>query len=214
MTNIPSFELMQVDLTEQEYQSELATAKAATGKMYRPGTYDLIIKEASWHKANQHDPSWFGLQLVLGDNVSERKIRQYVSVPTKSVRYNKPGIKNPLSLFIMFREFVEALGMTAQVDEVPELLKTVFSDLQGELVGRSINVTIGYKGPYIERLSQTEFKVLDKDGRDYKLEGVEGVTFPNRESAIAELMLKHNLDLSRVFPEIVKLNKPEVNDDF
>lgn len=210
---IPSFNLLSIDLTEQDFQTQLSAARESTGKVFKPGKYDLIIKKAEWHKENQHDPSWFGLQVTLGDKTSERTVRVYVSVPTKSIKYAKPGVKNPLSLFIMFREFVEALGASCQVQEVADVLSTLFSDVTN-LVGKPISVIIGHKGPYIERIAEKQFKVVEKDGKDMKFEDSANPVFTDRESAIAEMQIRYGLDLSRTFPEVLKYIKPEVNDDF
>lgn len=209
MTQAPSFELMQVDLTEEDFQEQLTAVRDASAKFFKPGIYDLVIKTAEWHNPNQHDPSWYGLKLTLGDNTSNRTIRQFISVPTKSVRYNKPGIKNPLGLFMMFREFVEGMGVSCQVDDVPGVLKNLFSDIQEGLVGNAVNVTIGYKAPYIENIAPGQFKVFEKDGREYKFDTEEAPIFADRSAAIAEVQIKYGLDLSKTYPEILKFNKIE-----
>ncbi len=175
-----------------------ATSGAKEQKVFQPGTYDLKVLTAEYHQ-QMSDQTWSGYKLSLG--IDTRSIRTYVSVPTSSPLYSRPGAKPTMFLFHKFRDFLRGLGEDASVDNLNKTIQKLFAD-PSKLVGKVLKVTIGYKGPHSVYVEKGVYKLVDKDGKE-----VVPNTFPDRDSVKAFAAV--NGTLLEDFPEILKVHVKE-----
>ena len=198
MTTMPKFDFSQMDVTDEEVQK---ASEKSSPKFFFPGNYDLKIKSATIGKQNVNDPTWFSVQLTLG-GIDEREIRTFLMVPTKTAKFNKPGLKNPLFLYIKFVAFMAGIGQQISVKTLKTVVPKVLGDLNN-LIGKAVNVDIGYDGYYIGRTADKTFTIMEKSGKVLKESG----EYADRDGAIADAAeLGINI---KSFPEVLKFNPTE-----
>lgn len=206
MTTMPKFNFKDLGVTDEELQA----AKTKNSKFFEPGTFDAKVVLVEWSKQNENDPTWYSLKVTLQRD--DRQIRTVVMVPTEHARFEKAGIKQPLFLFTKFQDFLASLGEKCAVDDIKTVVPKLFKKVEG-LVGREVNITTGYRGPYIAYAGTKQYKIVEKDGRDFKGEGmVDSPVFQDRDSAIAEAAT-FGLDLSKTYVEVLTFNAREVSED-
>jgi hypothetical protein len=206
--SMPKFNL-KADISEAQLQELETKAAQGTPKFFKPGNYDLKIVNAAYHKTSETDPTWIVVLVELG-GIDERKIKTFIMVPTKSLRYNKPGIKDPMVLTYKLRQIIKGLGEDNSVESLAETVAKLFQD-PSALVGRVVNVDIGYQGHYVDRVGDGEFKIFERSGKEFKPDGAESVTYPDRDSAIADAA-SYNITV-KGFAEVLKFNAPEADED-
>jgi hypothetical protein len=207
MTTMPKFNFGTIDVTDAEV--EAAVAPRSNSKFFEPGNYTVKVTKAELGNANASDPTWYNVKLELG-GIDERTIRTNLMIPTSDIRFNKPDTKNPLFLFAKLKEFLVGIGESGDTADVKKVLPKLFSKLD-KLVGRELNVDIGYKGYYIGYVGQKQFKIFEKDGREFKDENGQSPVFVDRDSAIAEAAT-YGLTIAK-FPEVLKITKKEISED-
>lgn len=198
MTDIPKFNFKST-ATEADIQKTEEDSKKNEPSMFKPGTYDLKVLSAEYHKPLAGDPTWHGYQLKLGSDT--RSIRLYVSVPTSGPEYKKPGMdpKHKMILFHKFREVLRGLGEDPSVDALNKTINKLFSKPTA-LVGKVLKVDVGYKGPHAQYIEKGVYKLVDRDGKEMIPQ-----TFSDRDSVVAHAaMLGKQVDL---FVEILKIHK-------
>ncbi len=157
------------------------------GKGFDIGNYDFEIVAADFHKNKDTglitcdaDDSWFNVVVTAG-GAEDRSTKYYVQVPTSTVYFK--GKKGPtLFCFKKFTEFMAAIGEPVTLDTLDSVVPKFFSN-PAKLVGKKFNGDVGYDGPYIEKVSETECRII-RNGKPVEEAG-EVVTFPDFQSARA-----------------------------
>ncbi len=209
---MPKFNL-KADISEEQFK-QLEAKASQGGKFFKPGNYDLKIITAALHGNSKGDETWLVYLLELG-GIDDRKIKYFLSAPTTSIRYNKPGIKDPLVLTYKLRQFLSSLGEDNSIEVLGSTLKNLFED-PSVLVGRVLNVDIGYTDYYIDRIEDGQFKIFEKSGKEFRPNGQDAMIYPDKDSAIADAAnYKVLIDPKKSYPQVLKFNPaPETDDDF
>ncbi len=159
------------------------------GKGFQPGNYDLQIIAAEFH-ANKEtgsiycagDDSWLNVVITCA-GTEDRTTKYYVQVPTNNVYFKGAKGKPTLFVFRKFTEFMAAIGVPVTLETLDKVVPKYFSTPSKALTGLKFNADIGFDGPYIEKVSDTECRII-KNGK--ALEDESGVvTFPDFQSARA-----------------------------
>ncbi len=173
-------------ITEQDLIKEEAKTDFVS-KFFDPGEYDLQIIDAKLNITEKNptgmssgDPTWAVFNITFG-GIDDRTINSYILVPTVSEVYRKPGMKNPLLMIRMFREFLRGVGLSSEVKDLPKILNGYFKD-PSALIGLSSKVVIGHEGPHAKYNKESKtYTVVDMKEEKNLLEG----EFADRDSAIA-----------------------------
>lgn len=205
---MPKFDL-KVDFTEDQFQQLEVKATSGNSKFFKPGNYDLKVTHAALHKVSDTDPTWQVVLVELG-GIDDRKIKTFIMVPTKNLRYNKPGIKDPLVLAYKLRQIIKAFGEDSSMEALGKSVPKLFQD-PSALIGKVVNVDIGYQGYYVDRVGDGQFKLFEKDGREFKPEGGEAAVYPDRDSAIADAA-SYNI-IPKGFAEVTRFNPAKVQEE-
>lgn len=200
MSTMPTYNFKS-DITDADLDVEIAKTKSSGGKSLKPGNHDLTILSAVFHKMSDGDPSWAGYKVELGRD--EKTIRTYLMIPTAGPRYNKPGIKNPMIMYVKLMEFLDAAGLKTEQEIIGKVLGQLYAN-PSKLVGKVVNVDIGYKGPYVGYVGENQFKLFERDGTPFKATEVGDTPFPDRDSAVAEAA-SYGV-VAQTFPEITKFH--------
>jgi hypothetical protein len=203
MSTAPKFNFSTLDITEEEFKAA-EEKKTYTPKFFEPGNYKLKITAAEFNKISETDPTWFSVKITFSD-ASGRTIRHFLSVPTSKIRFNEGKSKYPTFMFSQFKQFMAALGEEVTVNK--ESLRAIpkyFKDCS-VLVGKVVDVDIGYKGPYVKYISKDEYQIIERDGP--MKEGDSIATFPTRDAAEAEAAAR-DLKITK-FVDILKFNASE-----
>jgi hypothetical protein len=173
-------------------EEEFATASERKGgAFFEPGNYDLLLAQVRFLKMAEKDPSWASFELILTDGKAAlhevpckpipgqppktkvvakdaagkdvKSIKHFLYVPTQKVTY---GEKQSTFMFVKFREFMAALGETVTCDKAGlSIIPKYFKD-PARLAGISLNVDIGYDGPYAKYVAKDEYKLIGADGKE------------------------------------------------
>ena len=167
---------------EEEVQAQID--KESIGNRFEQGNYELKILEARYNKTCA-DPNWMTVCLTLGTGIEgdERTINHYQLIPlTQNVKYHKPGSKkSTMFCFGKIVEFLNGLGLPSKSTDLEkfqtkylagdgctkEITYQAYDEESGEyvdtqgisfhkLVGKNIEVDLGYEGYYIKRVEDTE----------------------------------------------------------
>lgn len=158
---MPKFNFnFKTDLSEQDL---VKAENFGSFKQFEPGSYDLQIINAKFHKPSESDPTW-GIAEVTFGGIDDRSIKSYVLFPTSHIEYRKHGIKNPLIMIGKFREFLRSIGVSPEISNLNSVMKEYFSDLS-YLIGLTANVVIDYEGNHLAYDPATkEYALVDKKG--------------------------------------------------
>jgi hypothetical protein len=203
MSTAPKFNFSNLDITEEEFKAA-EEKKNYTPKFFSPGNYKLKIVGAEFNKISEADPTWFSVKITFGDTTG-RTLKYYLSVPTSKIKYNEGKSKYPTFLFAQFKQFMAALGEEVTINK--ESLKAIpkyFNDCS-VLVGKVVDVDVGYKGPYIKYISKDEYQIIERDGP--MKDGDAIAVFPTRDAAEAEAAAR-DLKIAK-FVDILKFNASE-----
>lgn len=215
MSEIPVFNLNN-DLDFDELNKMAEEEEKKGGKFLDVGLHDVTIKSVEYNRGKDGnasifmaDPSWIKVKVVLAQG--EREFVEYLSVPTQTPMYTKPGGKPTLFLYRNLKRFLEGLGETVDAKNVLILCQKFFSpDSLNTLVGSPMRIEIGHtktyfskwveKDKYVLAETATGEAYLDSDGKE-----VEGISKDAVVLAAASLGIK-DTNISN-FPEIVKYHK-------
>jgi hypothetical protein len=195
--NLPKFDGFAISVSNEE----LEASKKKPSISLKPGRQTLTILDAEYKGPVQADNSWLRFVLILGTEQSTKSedgkykgvTRHSVMVPTKDIKYNgKNGV------FFMLQEFMDGLGELLDVETVPKLIPAYFSDFK-QLVGLKLDVTLGYKKPYID-YKDGKFFVVDKNGQTIITTG-----FDSREAAQGQA-ITDNIDTDKSFIEVLRVH--------
>jgi hypothetical protein len=158
-------------------------------------------------KDNDKCPSWKDFEFEFGE-VGGRKIKHWISIPTNNLKMEHPDIKNPLLALVRFEKFLNALGenMTLDAAKLSKLMKRLFSKPE-TLVGKPINLTIGYYGRHLAYLGkndagENQYQIQLPDGKP-----VTPTIFTDKKEAEAKAA-QLNIQLQG-FTKVLKFHPPE-----
>ena len=176
-------------------------------RFFEPGNYDLEIVGVKFSKDNQWCPSWKDFEFEFGE-VGGRKIKHWISVPTNNLKIEHPDVKNPLLALVKFERFLNALGenMTLDAAKLGKLMKRLFGKVEG-LIGKPINITVGYTGKHLAYLGKSEaganqYQIQLPDGKP-----VVPTIFADRKEAEAKAA-QMSMQLQG-FAKVTKFHPPE-----
>ncbi len=207
MSEAPKFNLSASNIgISQEKLTEELNKKG--GKFFDPGNYDVEIVEADFHKNKTtqsiycaNDDTWLNVAVTF-KGVDDRQIRAWLQVPTSKITF---GPKNTYAVYRKFAEFMAAIGQAVTTDNLGKVVPKFFADPK-KLKGLKLNVDIGHTGPYIDRVSDTEYRIMKGNK---PLEDGDGVMlFPDRKSAAA---YAEGEGIETGFPEITKYTAAKVD---
>lgn len=212
---VPNFDLSGGSvMSDAEFDKELEK-DSKRGSRFQAGHYELEIKNA-YFDGVANDPNWVKVKLELGDD--DKSIKHTIMMPTTlNHMYQKPGGKPTLFVWSkMFSPLFQAIGeqpkpstlakivskytknlkeVDAEVWEDGSLTEKKVSQL-AELVGKTVELELGYDGPYIKKKDETEQFAIYKNDRQMEIEGelLEGESF---EDCIG-LAVEHDLKIARL----------------
>lgn len=169
------------DTKDFDNDQQLDDAEKATEKRFAPGQYELKIMDAYW-SGPANDPTWFKLKVVYGTGIEDdvRRIVDTVHIPTTlGLKYQKPGGKPGLWVWSnLCAPFLKAVDGVAKQSTLKSTLEKYFSKTKdvvvsiydkdvGErvehtvaqvpaLLGKVVELKIGYKGYYCDRIADSE----------------------------------------------------------
>jgi hypothetical protein len=211
MTDKPKFNFTKnsVTLSEEEFLQEAAKSKNK-GKFLNVGVHVVEITDAGFHNTKAtgdmwlaKDPTWFLTKLTL--TAAEKSKDLYLCVPTSKIEFGGPDSKNPLGLFLKFRQFMAAIGEEITVDSkvLQKSLSKYFAD-PTKLIGKRLQIEIKYTFPHVKWVGENAFKIANGDGSDHT---ILTETYTSRDAAIAacaEVGIK-----PQAFPEITSFTAVE-----
>lgn len=201
---MPVFKFNKADVITAEELEKAKTDSAGGGvKRLKPGNHDLKVISATAHKQNANDPTWYSYKVVLA-NAEGTEMVHYAMVPTVSPRFNKVGGKSPLFLFMKLVEFVNAVGENLPPNDL-SIIGKLFGE--GKLVGKTLNVDLGYEGEHIRMVERGAYQIVDKKDQPVIFAGNDAaITYPDYESARGDAL---NNDINLTNLGIVKLHQPK-----
>ena len=175
----------------------------AGGEYLGPGQHDVKIKAAEFKKMMVGDPTWASYMITLED-ASGKPLKHFVSVPTKDITYNKPGIepRAKMMFFHKLRDFFRAIGVDPDIDNVGQNITQLFG-VPERLVGAELTVTVGYRGAHLQ-YSSDGISIVSKNGTKITDE-----LFKDKDSATAAaaeqgLVIERFAEVTRLHPKVVE----------
>lgn len=190
---LPKFNLDKstaVFANEEELQAQID--QESVGSRFEQGSHELKIIEARYNKQCA-DEGWMTICLTLGTGIEgdEREIKTYQLIPlTQRVKYKKPGGKNTMFCWGKTVEFLNGIGEPSKqvdldkfqtkylagdgctkdiiyqkYDEIDEEFKDVEGLSFHKLIGKNIEVDLGYEGYYIKRVEDTDDFAVYKNNK-------------------------------------------------
>lgn len=178
MSNIPSFKVnSKPELSAKEFEAE----KQDTGSKFLqdPGTYSMIIKSFTFGDVNPFDSAWINATAVLQDPEG-RDLKFFIDVPTECRNSFLFGDKKSTFNLEKLQTIFRGLGIAFDFDNAMQQVGALFGNPE-RLIGKPLNVRLGYKGPHVKYVSKTEYLVVEKDHTTLKIEG----SFADKKSALA-----------------------------
>lgn len=173
-----------LDFTDDaELQDELGKSG---GKFFDdPCNIDLEVVAADFHPNKETgsiyckgDDTWFNVVMTLR-GAGDKEIKHWIQVPTSKIKF---GEKDTLAVYKKFQQFLFALGEEVTLNALGELVQKYFSDPGAGLVGVKVNVDLGYEGPYIGRLPDSEDFAIMVGNKPVSEDG-KPLRFPDKQSA-------------------------------
>jgi hypothetical protein len=175
----PSFSFKSDHLQLTDDQLKKAESGEFGSKYMDQGVHSVKIIEAGWHEgkdtkttACRADPTWHNLKVVY-ENGSGEIFTQYLQVPTSKLTFTviskKGKVQESAFMFVKFRSFCAGLGELASPDAnvMNKLMKKLFAKPE-KLVGKEVEITLGYRGCYLSYLEgrgdDATFAIMNKDG--------------------------------------------------
>jgi hypothetical protein len=180
MTKIaPSFSFKSEHLQLTDEQLKQAESGELGSRYMDQGVHAVKIIEAVWHEGKETkstacaaDPTWHNLKVIY-ENGSGETYTQYLQVPTSKLTFTSVSKKGKVMesafMFVKFRSFCAGLGELASPDAalMTKLMKKLFAKPE-KLVGKELEITLGYKGCYTSYLEgkgdEATFAIMNKDG--------------------------------------------------
>lgn len=167
MSTMPKFNFSNASVkTEEELQSSLESL-GGQSKYFRPGQHEVTI-DSVVYQGNASDPTWGKFLLTL-KGTGTKEITAQVMVPFQDIEYRTSTGKTTKYMYLKFVGFMKALGYDVKIENLGELLPTVFTNPERTLVGRNIGIEVGYNGNHIAYRGKDEignklYNIVFKDG--------------------------------------------------
>ena len=173
------------------------------GKYLGPGQHDVKIKAAEFKKMMSGDPTWASYMITLED-ASGKTLNHFVSVPTKDITYNKPGIapRAKMMFFHKLRDFFRAIGVDPDIDNVGQNITQLFGTPE-RLVGAELTVTVGYRGAHLQ-FSPDGISIVGKNGAKVTDELFKDVDSATAGAAEQGLVIERFAEVTRLHPKVVE----------
>jgi hypothetical protein len=188
------------------------------GSGFAPGTYDVEITKAEFH-ANKEtgsiyctkDPTWLNVKVTLS-NGAKSKVA-FIQVPTSKITYNEANSKEPTFVFQNFRKFMAAVGESVEstLASIKSIIPKYFTNPEKALVGKFMTIVVGFDGNYVDRLSESEFRIKDRNGKDLVDTTFDSVEEAQAHAADNNIRLVKCNDKGQYFPEILQYIEKKVN---
>jgi hypothetical protein len=200
---LPVFKFNKSDVVSvEEFEKAKADIENGGKKRLEVGNHDLKVVSLHANSQNATDPSWYSYKITLADSEG-REIRHYAMIPTKSARFEKEGSKQPYFLFIQLQKLLNAFGIQLSPNDLSPLAKLIGED---KLVGKTVNVDVGYDGPHVKMLEKGVYTIVDKNDQQLRDEEGETLTYPDFDSAKGDSL---NRNIKLAFLSILKFNQPK-----
>ena len=175
MSSIPNFKVSsKPQLSAQEFKAE----KDDTSKyLQEPGTYGMTITVVKFGNISQYDSAWIQADLTLAD-VKGRTLRMFLDVPVECRNSFLFGEKKTTYNYENLQKFFRGLGLVLDFDNTMNQVSALFGN-PDQLIGKPLNVRLGYKGVHVKYIAKDEYSVVEKDHETLKIEGV----FANKAAA-------------------------------
>jgi hypothetical protein len=157
---------------------QIAEAESGGGsKFMDQGVHNVKITSAGWHVGKTSnttackDPTWHNLKLVYVNSAGQT-YNHYLQVPTQKLTFTtntQKGPKESAYMFVKFRSFFAGIGELVTTDrkDLNKLVKK-YLNKPGSLVGKELEITLGYKGCYLSYISgkgeEAEYAIMGKNG--------------------------------------------------
>jgi hypothetical protein len=200
MVNFGGFKATQDQATIVQAEAEQSTG----GKFFEPGQYIVKVKECTFSKMNEKDPTWASFQLVLGDE--KRSIRLFPLVPTKRETF---GEKKVLLPYFKLVKLLTALGCKdVNVENLPQWCELLFGKPE-KIKGASLDIIVKYEGYYARFLSKDLYGLFDPDNKPVLDNTNTPITADKRE--VIEKYCKDTNLAYKGFVDIVDFGAPQKN---
>jgi len=171
-------------MNDEEVQK--AVEEDAKGGRLQPGNYELKITGARFNKVCA-DNDWISLCITLSTADEGSSINIYPLIPAKGkVEYQKPGGKRTMFCWTQTMQFLNSLGLSTKPSQLGKVNKKLFSktksitfdkfdevtqekvETQGveypALLGKTLEVDVGYKDIYIAKVPDSDDFAIYKKG--------------------------------------------------
>lgn len=166
---------------DDEVQAQIT--KESIGKKFKQGHHELKIIGARYNKKCT-DSAWMSICITLGTGVEgdERETKIYPLIPlTQEIKYQKPGGKPTMFCWSQTVNFLNGIGVSSKFSDLSKFQKKFLAgedctkpityqgfseeedsyvDMPGfsyhKLVGKPIEVELGYEGYYISRIDDSD----------------------------------------------------------
>jgi hypothetical protein len=197
-----------MDITPEKLAEEKTKYEQGPSKFFEPGNYDLKIINVEFQKMNENDPTWANFLIVIGE-IGGRTQKLWVDVPTSSIYFKHDKIKNPLFPFFKFREFMSGVGIELSNESkgLTADLKKYWSDPAKTIVGKDINLDIGYSKSHIAYLGKSSTGESQFQIQKAKGEPLVPTIFTDRKEAEIEaiknkIVIEGFVKILKIYPKI------------
>ncbi len=183
----PEFNL-NADSLDYSDEAALEADLAKSGGKYfdEPGNVDLKIIAADFHKNKETgsiyckgDDTWFNVKLTM-QGAGDKEIDHWLQIPTSKIKF---GTKGTLAVYKKLQQFFFGIGEEVTLNNLGKLVKKYFADPGAGLTGIAVNVDLGYEGPYVAKLPDSEDFAIYVKGTPLTEDG-DIIRMPDRASAV------------------------------
>lgn len=177
---VPSFKVnSKPQLSQAEFD---ANKKEGSGGKFlnEPGSYDMTIKEVTFQDTpNSKDNAWISAAIVL-ESPEGKTLKHFQMVPLECRNSFLFGSEKSVFPLETLQKFLRGLGIVFDYDNGMAQVGAIFGN-PNVLIGKTIKVRLGYKGPHIKFLGKDKVVLVEADHKTLKIEG----EFANKDAAIA-----------------------------
>lgn len=170
-------------------EAEVNASKTDGSKFLNdPGTFEMVIKAVEYKNASEKDTAWLGVNLTL--EVNGKSLKYYLMIPTECRNSFLFGVDKQTFAIDKLRNFFRGLGLVFDFENGMEQVASLFGDVN-RLVGKKLNVRLGYEGPHARYNGKDDYSFVEKDHVTNKLPG----SFANKlaiEAAARDAGIKYN----------------------
>ncbi len=146
---MPKFDFSGASIGSDAELDEALKSEANTDRRFEPGKYEVEIENVTYHAKGKNDDTWTTLAVELR-GTGDRKIRTFVLVPSRDLRY---GPKKTLFPFKNLQSFCSALGAELKRENAEQVLKQLFSKFD-TLKGARVSIELGFKKGFVKYIGK------------------------------------------------------------